>query len=72
MYLFARLHFASSLFLENNLFTSFNTNQLGTFCAVKHSILKFHLQIDTSSVQAEEVWTGISYAVAAAMIQEVR
>ncbi|XP_046855881.1 non-lysosomal glucosylceramidase-like isoform X2 [Xenia sp. Carnegie-2017] len=27
-------------------------------------------KIDTSSVQAEEVWTGITYAVAAAMIQE--
>lgn len=27
-------------------------------------------QVDTSSLQAEEVWTGITYAVAAAMIQE--
>lgn len=28
-------------------------------------------QVDTSSLQAEEVWTGVTYAVAAAMIQEV-
>ena len=27
-------------------------------------------KVDTSSVQAEEVWTGITYAVAASMIQE--
>lgn len=27
-------------------------------------------QVDTSSLQAEEVWTGVTYAVAAAMIQE--
>jgi len=27
-------------------------------------------QVDTSSLQAEEVWTGITYAVAASMIQE--
>ena len=33
---------------------------------------QFHFaQVDTSSVQAEEVWTGITYAVAASMIQEV-
>ena len=28
-------------------------------------------QVDTSSLQAEEVWTGVTYAVAATMIQEV-
>ena len=28
-------------------------------------------QVDTSSLQAEEVWTGVTYAVAASMIQEV-
>ena len=28
-------------------------------------------KVDTSSLQAEEVWTGVTYAVAAAMIQEV-
>ncbi|EDO27312.1 predicted protein, partial [Nematostella vectensis] len=27
-------------------------------------------QLDTSSLQAEEVWTGVTYAVAASMIQE--
>ena len=28
-------------------------------------------KVDTSSLQAEEVWTGVTYAVAASMIQEV-
>ncbi|XP_068685354.1 non-lysosomal glucosylceramidase-like isoform X1 [Montipora capricornis] len=49
----------------------------------KHNVLQFQEgtmgavngmrpngQVDTSSLQAEEVWTGVTYAVAAAMIQE--
>ena len=34
--------------------------------------IRFTLQVDTSSLQAEEVWTGVTYAVAASMIQEVK
>lgn len=31
----------------------------------------FSPQLDTSSLQAEEVWTGVTYALGASMIQEV-
>ena len=37
------------------------------------SVIQYFMfpKVDTSSLQAEEVWTGVTYAVAAAMIQEV-
>ncbi|EDO31657.1 predicted protein, partial [Nematostella vectensis] len=52
--------------------TVFNFNvmkfQEGTMGAVNG--IRPDGQLDTSSLQAEEVWTGVTYAVAASMIQE--
>lgn len=64
------------VFPQANVLSALNT-------VYKYNVLKFqdgsmgavngmrpNGQVDTSSLQAEEVWTGITYAVAAAMIQE--
>jgi len=54
---------------ENNVM-GFKNGTMGAMNGIRPSINGKDAQVDKSCIQSQEVWTGVTYAVSAAMLQE--